>query len=237
MKSRVSLTAVLFTALAIAVSAPMSAWAAKIVEEIQIEGMVTPASPKALSAALEEQLAVKVLGYDFYSTDNGWPVVKVEYDSGAVSKDQIEKVINSTKDPTGTPFKVHKGEKQIHLALLEEEVKADAKFAADAPDIPKVSNPVPASAESRERGGKLYVQYCAKCHGLTGNGAGPSAHGFSTNPRQLWAWHKADASADPYLFWFITNGRSDMPPWGVILSENERWDLVNYIKTLEPPKN
>ena len=81
------------------------------------------------------------------------------------------------------------------------------------------------------------MQYCAKCHGLTGNGAGPSAHGFSTNPRQLWAWHNADASADPYLFWFITNGRTDMPPWGVILSENERWDLVNYIKTLAPPKN
>ena len=35
----------------------------------------------------------------------------------------------------------------------------------------------------------------------------------------------------------ITNGRTDMPPWGVILSENERWDLVNYIKTFAPPKN
>ena len=238
MKSRVLLAAGLCALLGVTMTAPTSARAAKVVEEIQIEGMVTPASPKALSAALEEQLAVKVLGYDFYSTDNGWPVVKVEYDSGAVSRDQIEKVINTTKDPTGTALKVHKDGKQVHLALLEEEAKADTKFAAtETPDIPKVTNPIPASAESQERGGKLYVQYCAKCHGLTGNGAGPSAHGFSTNPRQLWAWHNADASADPYLFWFITNGRTDMPPWGVILSENERWDLVNYIKTLAPPKN
>ncbi len=221
----------------LALAAATPAYAAKVVEEIEIEGMVTPASPKALSAALEEQLAVKVLGYDFYGTDSGWPVIKVEYDSGAVSKDQIEQVIDSTKDPTGTPFKVHKGSKPIHLALLEEETKADSVFAADSPDIPKVSNPIPASAESHQRGGKLYVQYCAKCHGLNGNGAGPSAHGFSTNPRQLWAWHNADPSADPYLFWMITNGRTDMPPWGVILSENERWDLVNYIKTLEAPKN
>jgi mono/diheme cytochrome c family protein len=232
MNSRVSLIAALFAALAVTTAA----FAATVVEEIEIEGMVSPASPKALSAALEEQLAVKVLGYDFYGTDNGWPIVKVQYDSGAVSKDQIEKVIDATTDPTGTPYKVHRAGKQIHLALLEEEAKADSVFAADVPAPSKVSNPIPASAESNARGGKLYVQYCSKCHGLTGNGAGPSAHGFSTNPRQLWTWHNADKSADPYLFWFITNGRTDMPPWGVILSENERWDLVNYVKTIAPPK-
>jgi mono/diheme cytochrome c family protein len=232
MNSRVSLIAALFAALAVTTAA----FAATIVEEIEIEGMVSPASPKALSAALEEQLAVKVLGFDFYGTDNGWPIVKVQYDSGAVSKDQIEKVIDATTDPTGTPYKVHRAGKQIHLALLEEEAKADSVFAADVPAPSKVSNPIPASAESNARGGKLYVQYCSKCHGLTGNGAGPSAHGFSTNPRQLWTWHNADKSADPYLFWFITNGRTDMPPWGVILSENERWDLVNYVKTIAPPK-
>jgi len=224
--------AVLFAALAMTTAA----YAAKVVEEIEIEGMVSPASPKALSAALEEQLKVKVVGYDFYGTDNGWPIVKVEFESGAASRDQIEQVINTTKDPTGTPFKVHKDSKPIHLALLEEESKADSVFAADAPDIAPISNPIAASAESNARGGTLYVKYCSKCHGLTGNGAGPSAHGFSTNPRQLWAWHSADASADPYLFWMITNGRTDMPPWGVLLSENERWDLVNYIKTLAPPK-
>ncbi len=233
MNSRVTLVAVLFVALAVTTGA----YAAKVVEEIEIEGMVSPASPKALTAALEEKLAVKVLGYNFYATANGWPTVKVEYDSGAVSKDQIEQVIDSTEDPTGTPYKVHRGENQIHLALLEEETKADSVFAADTPDIPQVANPIPASAESNARGEKLYVTYCSKCHGMNGNGAGPSAHGFSTNPRQLWAWHNADKSADPYLFWFITDGRTDMPPWGVILTENERWDLVNYIKTIKPPKN
>jgi mono/diheme cytochrome c family protein len=233
MNNKVSLAVALFAALAVTTVA----YAAKVVEKIEIEGMVSPASPKALSAALEEELAVKVLGYDFYGTANGWPIIKVEYDSGAVSRDQIEKVINATEDPTGVPYKVHRAGKQIHLALLEEETKADGVFAADTPDIPQVTNPIPASAESKAHGEKLYVTYCSKCHGMTGNGAGPSAHGFSTNPRQLWAWHNADESADPYLFWFITNGRTDMPPWGVILTENERWDLVNYIKTLASPKN
>ncbi len=209
--------------------------AAKVVEEIQIEGMISPASPKALTAALTEQLAVKVLGFNFYKTTSGWPSVKVEFDSATVSRAQIEKVINATKDPTGSSYAVHQGSRKLHLAPLEEETKADGVFAAGAPDVPQITNPIKASEGSHTRGGKLYVQYCAKCHALDGSGTGPAAHGFSTYPRQLWAWHNADASADPYLFWFITNGRTDMPPWGVILSENERWDLVNYVKTIKPP--
>lgn len=230
-RKKISLISVLAGALVVTTGA----YAAKVVEEIEIEGMVSPASPKALTAALEEQLKVKVLGYEFYGTANGWPTVKVEYDSSQVTRDQIEKAIDSAEDPTGTSFKVHRGETKIHLALLDEEMKADSIFAADAPDPGQVANPIPASPESHTRGEKLYVKYCSKCHGITGNGAGPSAHGFSTHPRQLWTWYKADQSADPYLFWFITNGRSDMPPWGVILSQDQRWDLVNYIKTLAPP--
>jgi len=224
-----------FALLAAALSVPTGAYAAKVVEEIEIEGMVSPASPKALTAALEKQLEVKVLGYDFYGTPNGWPRMKVEYDSSRVTRDQIEKVIDSAEDPTGTSFRVHRGEIKIHVALLDEEMKADSVFVAEAPDPGQVTNPIPPSPESHARGEKLYVKYCSKCHGMTGNGAGPSAHGFSTYPRQLWTWYQADKSADPYLFWFITNGRSDMPPWGVILSEDQRWDLVNYVKTFAPP--
>jgi len=51
----------------------------------------------------------------------------------------------------------------------------------------------------------------------------------------LWAWNNTGPETDGYLFWFITNGRSDMPPWGLILSENNRWDLINYIKTIKNP--
>jgi mono/diheme cytochrome c family protein len=203
-KNGISIVTVLVAALAVTTGA----YAAKVVEEIEIEGLVSPASPKALTAALEE-----------------------------ISRDKIEKVIDSSKDPTGTPYKVHRGETKIHLALLEEEMKAESVFAADTPNVEPVTNPVPASADSHTRGEKLYVKFCSKCHGMNGNGAGPSAHGFSTDPRKLWSWYQADKSADPYLFWFITNGRSDMPPWGVILSENQRWDLVNYIKTFAPPSN
>ena len=63
--------------------------AAAVTEEFQVEGLVSPASPKALAAALEEQLAVKVVGFDLRDTASGWPVVRVEFEEGAVTRDQI----------------------------------------------------------------------------------------------------------------------------------------------------
>ena len=76
---------------------------------------------------------------------------------------------------------------------------------------------------------------CAKCHGESGNGYGPVTQGFTTWPRQLWVWHNTGPETDGYIYWFITYGRSDMPPWGVILSDKEKWDLVSYVKTIKPP--
>ena len=98
-----------------------------------------------------------------------------------------------------------------------------------------MKNPITDKAASASRGGKLFVNNCAKCHGLSGNGYGTVALSFTTWPRQLWVWNNTGEETDGYLFWFITNGRSDMPPWGLILSENNRWDLINYIKTIKNP--
>ena len=53
--------------------------------DFKIEGLITPASPKALIAGLEKQLVVKVLKLDLKTTDSGWPVLTVEFDSSAVS--------------------------------------------------------------------------------------------------------------------------------------------------------
>jgi mono/diheme cytochrome c family protein len=213
-----------------------NAYAEPVIEEFEIEGMVSPASPKALTAALEEKLDVKVAGYNFYNTDRGWPIIQVQFESGKTTRAQIEQVIAATSDPTGRKYKIHAGPPRIAADLLEEEIKAAATLGPGGPQVGTLKNPIPTSAESTQRGKGLYVQYCAKCHGLSGNGQGPSAHGIQTFPRELWVWHNADPTSDSYLFWFITNGRTDMPPWGVILSENERWDLINYIKTIEPPK-
>lgn len=212
-------------------------WAATTTADFKIEGLITPASPKALIAGLEKKLAVKVRGLDLKTTDSGWPVLTVEFDSAAVSPEAIEEAIGEIEDPAGHEYKVHHGPLQANAPLTEEEIKAITKLGPTGEAFPQLENPMTDKAASASRGKPLFEKNCAKCHGLNGNGYGTVAHGFTTWPRQLWAWNNAGSAADGYLFWFITNGRTDMPPWGVILTEEQRWDLISYIKTLKAPAN
>jgi len=213
-----------------------AAYAAAVTEEFQIRGLVSPASPKALAAALEEQLAVKVVGFDLRDTASGWPVMRVEFEEGAVTRDDIAAVIDRTEDPTGRMFKVHAGPPVLSVAPLAEEMTAAGTLGDPPSAALELTSPVEATSESLARGLKLYVANCVKCHGADGGGTGPSTHGIDTDPRKLWVWGSAGDAADGYLFSVISDGRTDMPPWGLVLSENERWDLVNYIKSLPPPQ-
>lgn len=216
--------------------ASASSVAAGKVETFEIEGLTSAASPKALTTGLESKLKVKVVSLNLKNTDSGWPVLSVEFDSGQVSRKDIEQAIAAIKDPAGHNYRVHKGPPISNAPFTKEEEKAMKVLGPAEPKVPSITNPIKSSDESRGRGKKLYESNCSVCHGLNGGGQGPSAHGITTFPRQLWAWSGTDSSTDGYLYWFITNGRNEMPPWGLVLSENERWDLINYIKSLKRPK-
>ena len=157
------------------------------------------------------------------------------YDPAAASAESAA-VIEDTEDPTGRKFRVHTGPPVLSVALLAEETTADGVLGDPASKAPALTNPVEADGESLARGEELYVGKCARCHGADGNGTGPSTHGINADPRKLWVWGSAGDAADGYLFSIISNGRTDMPPWGLVLSETERWDLVNYVKTLKAPQ-
>ena len=218
------------------ITASSTVFAGTVEEEFKIEGLISPASPKALKSALEKELDVKVINLNLKSTKTGWPVLRVQFDSGSISKEKIEKVIGEIEDPAGHKYKVHHGPLLANAPLLDEEQQAIALLGDTPVAFPNMKNPITDKAASASRGEKLFVNNCVKCHGFTGNGYGTVAHGFTTWPRQLWTWNNTGPETDGYLFWFITNGRSDMPPWGLILSENERWDLINYIKTIKNPE-
>jgi mono/diheme cytochrome c family protein len=209
-----------------------SSFAALKVELFEIEGLISPASPKALTTELESRLKVKVLDLNLKNTASGWPVLSIEFDSGQITRKTIEQTIATIEDPAGHKYRVHMGPPMNNAPYTEEENKAIAMLGPAAPDIAVLTNPIDASNDSLGRGKKIFDKNCTTCHGLDGSGHGPAAHGITTFSRQLWVWNNSDSSADGYLFWFITNGRNEMPPWGLILSENDRWDLINYIKTL-----
>src|SRR5437660_4483715 len=92
-------------------------------------------------------------------------------------------------------------------------------------------NPVPANANTIALGQKLYVSNCMICHGQTGRGDGPGAAALEKKPADLGARIKA-GETDGELFWKITEGRSPMLSWKGSLTETQRWEIVNYIKTL-----
>ncbi len=227
----VNLLAVLFVAFFTSISAS----AEVSVEKFEIEGLISPASPKALTAELEAALDVKVVELDLKNMQTGWPTLSVEFDTDQLSAEDIAETISSIEDPAGHKFQVRTGPPTRNAEYSDEEIAAMAKLGPPPPAIVPVTNPNPSTTESIAQGKTLFDNYCTTCHGLDGGGHGPAAHGITTFPRQLWVWNNAPESADGYLFWFITNGRNEMPPWGVILSEGQRWDLINYIKTLEKP--
>jgi mono/diheme cytochrome c family protein len=79
-----------------------------------------------------------------------------------------------------------------------------------------------------------YLQYCAPCHGETGNGDGASAQGLSVAP-VAFNDPAVLANMSPVEWFDVTkNGRMDrmMPPWGNRLTDQQIWDTVGYAWTL-----
>ena len=99
-------------------------------------------------------------------------------------------------------------------------------------DAKKVKNPVASNAESLAAGEQLFTDNCVLCHGEKGVGDGPGAKTIKVKPANF-ADPKLQASeTDGSLFWKMTNGRGPMPSWRDTLSDQERWQLVVYIRKL-----
>ena len=112
-------------------------------------------------------------------------------------------------------------------------IPQQAVFTAPPSADAKV-NPVKGDAAATSAGGKLYQSNCAICHGAKGLGDGVAAAGLSKPP----ANHSSVAVqklSDGALFWKITEGNNPMPAYKAVYSETQRWQLVNYIRTLARP--
>jgi len=91
---------------------------------------------------------------------------------------------------------------------------------------------VPYNAASVAHGASLYRVNCAACHGTTGRGDGPAAAALVQHPADLTAPHTNQHTAGD-MFWWLTHGLGIvMPGFGTTLSEDERWDLINFLRAL-----
>ncbi|NIP59076.1 MAG: c-type cytochrome [Gemmatimonadetes bacterium] len=102
----------------------------------------------------------------------------------------------------------------------------------------------PASAQEGEHPGRpVYEQWCAGCHGTEGAGDGPAADWMLPRPRdftkalyQIRTTPSGQLPTDEDILRVIDRGMpgTTMPGWEGILSQEERRNLVEYLKTFSP---
>jgi mono/diheme cytochrome c family protein len=98
-----------------------------------------------------------------------------------------------------------------------------------------VKNPVAATPDILKAAKTLYITNCAPCHGEKGKGDGPAAASLTPKP----ADHTSAAlhnELDGSLFWKLSEGRTPMPQYKKILTETQRWELIDYIRSLSKSK-
>jgi len=113
----------------------------------------------------------------------------------------------------------------------EEHMEGEHEVPEDAAAVP---NPIDATEESIAMGAELYAQSCAVCHGENGEGDGPSAEGLDPKPADMHEEHVQELS-DGALFYIISHGRPEtaMPAWENQLDEEERWHVINFLRTFQ----
>lgn len=97
------------------------------------------------------------------------------------------------------------------------------------------ANPISPTVDSISRGTQLYTNNCAACHGANARGGGPLAGSTEVPPPALTGKGSGvGGHTDGELFRIIRNGSSrGMPAWAGKLSDNETWDVVNFLRSLE----
>ncbi len=99
---------------------------------------------------------------------------------------------------------------------------------------PILPNPIPPNADSIADGEALYLKNCVPCHGLSGAGDGPVGLSLNPPPADLTQHTVPGVHPDGRLYNWISSGveGSIMPAFDKTLSDEERWHIVNYIRTL-----
>ena len=150
----------------------------------------------------------------------------------------------------GMPYTSMPAWPQLSDAQVDELVTAVKSFSPDFADPQKKPAPIaipeaPAfSEESAKKGKEVYAQIgCAACHGEIGRGDGPSAPnltddwGHPIRPADLtkrWTYRGGPTREDIYRTFTTGMNGTPMPSFAESLTDEQRWQLVDYIESLDP---
>ncbi len=96
-----------------------------------------------------------------------------------------------------------------------------------------LTNPLPLTTEIVDEGKEIFTRECLVCHGDSGRGDGPYRSVIEPGPPDFGDGGYGDYTDADY-FWRISEGVpwSAMPAWKIHYSEEDRWKLVYYIRTM-----
>ena len=99
--------------------------------------------------------------------------------------------------------------------------------------------PVAYAQADLDKGKQQYTLYCVTCHGELGDGQGIVGRTLDPPPRDFTVGDFKFGGSDEEIFAVISNGAASvggsplMAPWGAVIPEAERWNIVHYIRSLK----
>ena len=99
-----------------------------------------------------------------------------------------------------------------------------------------LKNPFAGNTAATAEGKVIYGQMCVLCHGITGEGNGEAGLSLEKKPANFLTLKNIADDTDGEIFWKITVGKPPMSSYDESLTEDQRWQLVNYIRQLNKKK-
>jgi mono/diheme cytochrome c family protein len=89
-----------------------------------------------------------------------------------------------------------------------------------------IKNPVARTAQTAVQGKAVYTEKCVECHGKESAGDGTRSR-VEYDLRDI-----VGQLTDGELYWKITHGVGRMPSYAGVLSDEQRWQVINYLRDL-----
>ena len=113
---------------------------------------------------------------------------------------------------------------------------ASSDYQTPPAEYAGMTDPVSGDSAAIAAGKDIYEAKCATCHGPEAKGDGPAGSALDPKPSNLVV--VAGEASDAYMYWRIAEGgamdpfNSSMPPHKSTMSEDEIWQVISYLKSL-----
>ncbi len=111
-----------------------------------------------------------------------------------------------------------------------------AEYVLPQAQMTNLANPIKLGADSIAAGAEVFRVNCAMCHGAAADGVSELTGQFSVagvRPPPSLLIGTAAVVSDGYLYGVLTHGQANMPSFQKLLTAEERWLVINYLRSLQ----